>query len=259
MPHFGFLKIALATLLLCGGGTRVARAALRVVSLNLCTDQLLVLIAPQDVAGLSPLVRDPALSAVAPEAAKLPIVPAAAEAIFRRHPDLVLAETSGEQLLLGVLRRLGLRVVTIRDPENFAEIEAAITKIAALLDAPARGAALNAGIEAILAKLPRTGGPRTAMVWEPRGLTPGPHSLPGAVLAAAGYRDVARGGALELESLLSHPPDLLVVPGAPGMPSRATTMLRGSILAAIPHRRVPASWLICGSPFSARAAERIAR
>lgn len=259
MPHFGFLKIALAALLVWCGATHTAAASLRVISLNLCTDQLLVLIAPEDVAGLSPLARNPALSAVAQEAAKLPIVPAAAEAIFRRHPDLVLAETSGEQLLLGVLRRLGLRVVAIRDPQNFAEIEAAITKIAALLDVPARGAALNAGIEAVLAKLPRTAGPRTAIVWEPRGLTPGPNSLPGAILAAAGYRNAAQGGTLELETLLSHPPDLLVVPGAPGMPSLATTMLRGAILASIPHRRVPASWLICGSPFSAQAAERIAR
>lgn len=259
MPHFGFLKIALAALLVWCGAPRAALASLRAVSLNLCTDQLLVLIAPKDVAGLSPLARNPALSAVAQEAAKLPIVSPIAETIFHRHPDLVLAETSGEQLLLGVLRHLGLRVITIQDPQNFAEIEAAITKIAALLGVPTRGATLNAGIEATLARLPRTIGPRTAIVWEPRGLTPGPNSLPGAILAAAGYRNAARGGTLELETLLSHPPDLLVIPGGPGMPSLATTMLSGPILASIPHRSVPASWLICGSPFSAQAAERIAR
>ena len=37
----------------------------RVVSLNLCTDQMLVLLAPEKVLALSPLARDPALSFVA--------------------------------------------------------------------------------------------------------------------------------------------------------------------------------------------------
>jgi iron complex transport system substrate-binding protein len=51
-----------------------AEAVQRVVSLNLCTDQMLVLLAPEKVAALSPLARDPALSFVAPQAANLPIV-----------------------------------------------------------------------------------------------------------------------------------------------------------------------------------------
>ena len=49
-----------------------AEAVNRVVSLNLCTDQMLVLLAPEKIAALSPLARDPALSFVAPQAAHLP-------------------------------------------------------------------------------------------------------------------------------------------------------------------------------------------
>lgn len=253
------MKSAIAALILCLIATPPAMASLRVVSLNLCTDQLLVLLGPEDVVGLSPLARDPAISAVAAQAAEMPVVPAAAEAIFRRHPDLVLAETTGQQLLLGVLRRLGLHVVTISDPRTFPAIKAAITELSRLLGVPARGAALNSGIEAILAALPKPAQHPTAIVWEPRGLTPGPDSLAGAVLAAAGYHDAARASVLGLEALLNHPPDLLVVPVAPGMPSLATRMLQNPVLASISRRPVPASWLLCGSPFTARAAERIAR
>ena len=253
------MKFAIAMLLSSFMATPLANASLRVVSLNLCTDQLLVLLAPEDVVGLSPLARDPAISAVAQQAADMPVAPAAAETVFRRHPDLVLAETTGQQLLLAVLRRLGLHVATLSDPRTFPEIEANITEVSRLLGVPVRGAALNSSIEATLAALPKPARRPTAIVWEPRGLTPGPDSLASAVLNAAGYRDAARAGVVGLEALLSHPPDLLVLPRAPGMPSLATDLLQNKLLMALPRRAIPAAWLLCGSPYSARAAERIAR
>lgn len=247
--------LALALLLLAPA----AEAATRVVSLNLCTDQMLVLLAPKSVAALSPLARDPAISAVAAEAARLPVVRVSAEAVLRVHPDLVLAEKYGAEAVVAVLRDLGLRVVTIADPETFPAIRAEITRLAALLDARARGAAIIARMGRELAGLPRPAHPRSAIVLEPRGLAVGPASLAGAVLAAAGFRDAARGGWLSLEILVAHPPDLLVLPTAAGPPSLATNLLRNPALAGLPRRTVPASWLMCGSPFAAQAAMRIAR
>ena len=82
-----------------------AHAADRVVSLNLCTDQMLVLLAPEKVAALSPLARDPALSFVAPQAEHLPVVRASAEAVLRLHPDLVLAAPYGAQTTLALLQQ----------------------------------------------------------------------------------------------------------------------------------------------------------
>ncbi len=247
--------LALALLLL----SRVtAEAALRVVSLDLCTDQMLVLLAPQEIAGLSPLARDPALSAVAQEAAHLPVVRPSAEAVLRLHPDLVLAEPYGAALVVTALRTLGLRVVTIRDPQTFGGIRAEITRLARLLGVRARGAVLIAAMDAVLAGLPRPTARRTAMVLEPRGFAAGPRSLAGAVLRAAGYRDAAPGGWLGLERLLVRPPDLLVLPEAAGTPSLATDLIESPALGAIARRTVPAAWLMCGSPFAARAAARVA-
>jgi iron complex transport system substrate-binding protein len=236
-----------------------ATAGLRVVSLNLCTDQMLLLLAPGSIAALSPLARDPAISAMAAAAAHVPLVPASAEAVFRLHPDLVLAEPYGAQAIVAALGDLGLRVVILPDPTNFSGIRATIARLAALLNVAARGAALIAAMDATLAALPLPAHPPTAIVLEPRGLAAGPDSLAGSVLAAAGYRDPARGGWVSLERLLAHPPDLLVLPTARGFPSLATRLLADPALAAIPRRTIPAAWLICGTPFAARAAQAIVR
>src|SRR5262245_39502286 len=103
--------------LLCG-----AAAPERVVSLNLCTDQMLVLLAPEKVAALSPLARDPALSFVAPQAASLPTVRVSAEAVLRLHPDLVLAARYGAQTVLALLQREGVPILHTDLPQDFAGI-----------------------------------------------------------------------------------------------------------------------------------------
>ena len=85
-------------------------------------DQMLVLLAPEKVAALSPLARDPALSFVAPQAANLPIVRASAEAVLRLHPDLILAAQYGAQTTLALLQQERLPVLRIALPQDFAGI-----------------------------------------------------------------------------------------------------------------------------------------
>ena len=252
-----WLRAAALALALLLAGWVPGEAARRVVSLDLCTDQMLVLLAPQEIAGLSPLARDPAFSAVARQAAHLPMVRPSAEAVLRLHPDLVLAEPYAASLAVAALRTLGLHVLTLPDPQTFAAIRAETARLAHVLGVETRAAAVIAAMDATLAGLPRAAG-RRAIVLEPHGFAAGPHSLAGAVLRAAGYRNAARGGWLGLERLLAHPPDLLVLPEAPGTPSLATDLLENPALDTIPRRTVPAAWLICGSPFAALAAARIA-
>jgi len=235
-----------------------ARAA-GVVSLNLCTDQLLVLLAPQQVAALSPLSRDPALSFVAAQAAHLPVVRPSAEAVLRLHPDLVLATRYGAQTTLALLQQEGVRVVRTGLPQSFPAIRAQIRRVAALLAVPARGEALIAAMDATLAGVrPRSGHP-SAVAWEPRGYTAGLDSLLGAVLQAAGLRDIAHGRQIGVEALLRHPPDLLVVQQTPRFPSLATQMLHNPALAGIPRIAIPPALTVCAGPFTAQAVAMLAR
>ena len=229
-----------------------ARAAGRVVSLNLCTDQMLVLLAPEQVAALSPLARDPALSFVAAQAADLPQVRASAEAVLRLHPDLVIGARFGAQATLAVLEQEGIRVARLDLPADFDGIRSWTRTIAALLDVPDRGEAMIAMMDRALA-LPHPARPRAAIALEPRGFTAGGDTILGAAMRAAGLWVEAQSGRTTLETLVRHPPGLLVVPDAPQFPSLATAMLDHPVLRGIPRRAIPPSLTICPGPFSAQA------
>ncbi|MGB0498119.1 MAG: ABC transporter substrate-binding protein, partial [Rubricella sp.] len=64
----------------------------RVVSINLCTDILVLQLAdPGQIAALTFLATDPRSSILAEEAAGFPLIRGRAEEVFALDPDLVLA------------------------------------------------------------------------------------------------------------------------------------------------------------------------
>ena len=236
-----------------------ATAAVRVVSLNLCTDQMLVLLAPEKIAALSLLARDPALSAVATEAGRFPAVRASAEAVLALHPDLVLAARFGAQTTLAVLERHGVPVVRMDLAEDFPGIRLRTREMAELLEVPERGHKLIAAMDATLSSIHAPDRRPTAIAWEPRGYTAARGSLMDAVMRAAGVINASDGQRLGIEALLRHPPDMLVVPDTPAFPSLATDMLAAPALRAIARHALPPALTLCATPLSARAAMLLAR
>jgi iron complex transport system substrate-binding protein len=229
-----------------------------VVSLNLCTDEYLVLLAPERVAALTVLARDPTLSVVSEQARRLPAVRPSAEAVLALHPALVLAGPFGAQTTLMALETGGVKIVRTTLPADFAAIRAETRRLAALLDVPARGEAIIADMDARLAALPTR--PReTALMLEARGWTAGPGSLGDAVLSAAGLGNAGTGGRMSLEGLAAHPPGLLAVPTRPATPSLATDFLTHPVLRAVKRREIPPALLACGGPWSVGAVEILAR
>lgn len=250
-------SIAAATVLVLLG--HAARAADRVVSLNLCTDQLLVLLAPEKIAALSFLARDPRLSFVAAQAQSFPTIRPSAEAVLRLRPGLVLATRWGAQSTLALLDAAGVAVLRLDLPQDFDAIAAATRALAARLDVAPRGEILIAAMRARLSAISASVRPLRVIAWEPRGYTAGPGTLMDAVIRAAGLDNVAAGGRVGLETLLRHPPDLLIVPEAADYPSLATDLLSHPAVRAIPRRAVPSALTICGAPFTALAAAMLAR
>ena len=247
--------LALLLLALVPGGP--AEAA-RVVSLNLCTDQYLLLLAPEQAAGVTVLARDPALSALAGQAGGVPAVRADAESVLVLRPDLVLAAPWGAQASLAALERRGVRVERLRPPADFPAIRAETRRLAGVLGVAGRGEAAVAAMDAVLAGLPVRVA-RPALALQPRGWTAGDGSLLVAVMRAAGLEDTGTGQRLGLEGLAARPPGLLVTAEAPLMPSLATDMLWHPVLAGIERRTVPPALVICGGPWSAEAARLLAR
>jgi iron complex transport system substrate-binding protein len=250
---YGFSACAVLSALLAAGPA----CAAGVVSLNLCTDELLLALAPERVAAVSKLARDPTLSVMASAALTHPWVRPDAEAVLRLHPDLVLAGQYGAQAALSVLRSRGVAVVQVAEPVDFAGVSAEVTQVAAALGVPARGATIVARMQARLASVQPRHGER-AVFWEARGFTAGPGSFADSVLRAAGYKNAGNGRAVGVEAMVMHPPDVLVVEQAPAYPSLSTDLLTHPALAGMTRRVIPPALMACAGPWSVQAVEMLA-
>ncbi|MFC7334171.1 ABC transporter substrate-binding protein [Rhodocista pekingensis] len=267
------MRRALAALvtLLAAWHAHAADGPQRVVSLNLCTDQLAVLLLPPErIAALSHLARDPGLSHVAAEARALPAVQGVAEEILPLRPDIVLAGTYTTRATVALLRARGIPVVELGLASGFDDIRAQTREVARALGVPERGEALLAEMDAKLAAAaPHDSARPTALTLEPGGFTAGGGTLSDAVLAAAGFTNYAAGlglrgyGYLPVESVAADPPDLLVADRGPeAYPSLADQLLRHPALArSVPPRArpdIPGPLMSCGAPFIADAVVRLA-
>lgn len=216
------------------------RPPARVVSINLCTDQLALLLAgPGQLVSVTAFAQDPDQSPLAEAAQRLPANHARAEEIYLMRPDLVLASDFTAPTTLAMLRRLGVRVETFPAALSMADVAAAIRQMGQALGREEAAADMAARFDADLARLtaaPALDPPRTA-IYEANGYTPGPRSLAGEIVAAAGLADVAGeagldgGGFLPLERLVTLAPEAVISP----RPGRGTS--RGSALAAHPAVR----------------------
>ena len=219
-----------------------------VISVNLCSDQLLVALAPERIATLSPLAREAALSSVAVQARGFPVQRLDAESLIQRHPSLVIGGNFAATLLMDMIEARGIKVMKLSIPADFGEVAGQVEDVASRLGVPERGAALVASMRARLGAITQARG--RALLVEPRLLAPGPNSFEASVLTAAGFTLDQRRGAVSLESLLTDPPDVLVVPRMPEMPSLATEVLDHPGLARIRRIYYEPALLACPGPQS---------
>ncbi|MDU8913691.1 ABC transporter substrate-binding protein [Aestuariicoccus sp. MJ-SS9] len=228
--------ISLVAALFFAGAAAMA-APQRVVSLNLCTDQLALLLAPDRLVSVTPLARDPRSSAMAEAAAEVPVTDGSAEAVVLLDPDLVLAGSYTTRATVEMLQRLGLGVEIFAPVNTLEEARANILRMGALLEREARARQIVEAFDARLAELRRGEGPspRVALYYA-LGNTAGRDTLPGDILAAAGMENIAAerglpfGGALPLEELVLADPDLVLIGRPYGGHARATELLQHPVL-----------------------------
>lgn len=247
----------------------------RVVSLNLCADQLVVmLVEPERVAALSKLARDPVISHVAPVADAYPSVQPHAENVLALHPDIVLAGRYTAKPAVDFIRSKGVRIVTLSLLSNFEAIREQTRMVGTALGVPRRAEALIAKMDAMLDAEPAgaTAGRRpVALSWQPGGFTAGGGTLTDAVFQAAGFDNLAAREGLEgygyltLETVVAGRPDVLIADGGPPeTPSLRQALLAHPALRPTGHtdrdgsgvgRRValPTNLLTCAGPFTADA------
>lgn len=224
MPGFARasdLRVLLAALGLVLGAAMPARAEApkRVASMNLCTDQLAMLIAaPGQLVSVSNLASRAEMSAMAEEAAGYPVNHGRAEELYLLAPDIVLADVWSSPATVSMLRRLGVEVVQFTPGASMAEIRDNIARMGEVLGQEARAEEILAAFDGRLADLTAdvpAHRPRAA-IYGPSGYTYGPNTLAGQILLAAGFDNIASelgldwGGTLPLESLIMAAPDLVI-------------------------------------------------
>jgi iron complex transport system substrate-binding protein len=250
---------------------QAADAPRRIVSLDLCTDQLMIeLVARERIAAVTHLAADASVSAIPERARGIPITHGGAEDVLRLDPDLVLAGPFGVRGTVDLLQRLGRRVVIVPQPQDISGVRAAVETVAEAVGEPAKGAALVADFDRRLAALPprNPGVGPAALIYQIGGSVSG-GSLADAALAAAGFRNAAssyrltRGGQVPLEVLVADPPDLLVLTSRPGeYRTVLADNLRHPAIAFLrrEHASIELPWQhwLCGTPHIIEAVERLA-
>lgn len=254
------LRALLLGLALAAGpsGAQTPEAPARVVSMNLCTDQLaMMLAAPGQLISVSNIANDPLVSPMAEEAAAYPANFGGAEEIFLLEPDLVVAANWSDPSVISMLRRLDIPVAQIDLATSLDDIPARIAEMGALLHRQAEAATVIARFEADLAALRSLDeGPRAAFYY-PNGYTLGTSGLSHEILTAAGFRHIAEevgrsfGSHLALEMLILSAPDLIISATPYAGVSRSEEVLRHpalrSLIAAA-HGTVSGPEWVCGTP-----------
>jgi len=247
----------------------------RIASLNVCTDQLALLLGARDrLVSVTFLAADPSSSALAAEARGLRLNRGRAEEIVPLAPDLVLAGDTAAAPGVQMLGRLGFRIKVVPLARNLADIPRNIAILAHAIGEEARGRAMIARFEEGLARVTQThpapGGHRPiALLIGPNGVTSGRDSLAGAIIETAGFANGADGfgvlgvGRLPLERVLAARPDVLILSSLKvSHPSLAAGFIRHPALAAASAAATRVSihhhvWA-CGTPLVLGAIERLA-
>lgn len=253
-------------LALLAGAAQADEPPRRVVSMNLCTDQMAMLIAaPGQLYSVSYLAVDRASSAMPEQAAGYAVNHGQAEEIFLMEPDLVLAGTYTTRATVGLLRELGIRVEEFEPENSFDDVRTNFRRLGAALGRQQRAAEVIATMDAKLAALSGEGASgKTAAAYYANSYTSGAGTFMDAIIAASGLTNIAArlgftGTArLPLELLVLAAPDILVDGGRESaLPALAYENYVHPAYRALAEAGarvdVPARYTVCGGPFTAEA------
>lgn len=244
----------------------------RVVSINMCADQMLVDLAdPGQIAGLSPYARDAARSWIADKARALPVVSGTAEEIVLIRPDLVLAGRFSRQATQAFIQSRNIRLVGFDPAHTLAEAREQILRMGDLLGAQDRAADRVAKLDAALVRLKSAASahPLRVLPLSRRGWVAGRDSLLSDILAAGGLLNsaaearISDGGFMSLEAVVRLRPDALVLSRDDRQAEdQGQAMILHPALQSLfpPARRIilPEALTICAGPMLAEAMDRLA-
>ena len=210
--------VAVATLALPGA---LSAANLpRIVSMNVCSDQLLLTLAdPEQILGLSRFSRDGWQSWAADRARRYPVLSGGAEDVLVAKPDIVVASLFDKRSTRELLKANGLHLAEFTVPRTLDEVKDQIREMGEVVQHPDRARAEIARLDAAIvrARQAATDKHYRVLPLSRRGWVSGRDSLVSSLLTEtgllnpAGELGVAFGGFASLEAIISLKPDFILV------------------------------------------------
>jgi iron complex transport system substrate-binding protein len=242
----------------------------RIVSLNLCTDELVLRLAePDRIASVTWLAREPGSSNVADAALRVEINHGFAEEVAAAKPDVVVAGRYTARTTVALLKRTGIPVIDFDVPRSIDDVRNQIRIMARLLGEQDEAERLIERMNHRLAAVapPPTPRPR-AIVLNPNGTTVGRGTLVDEIMTRAGMDNVAAQlgidsyGIVPLETVVTSNLDIIIVGASrDGPPAMAMEILRHPVLGKAAARitvvDLPMRLLACGGPTVVEAVERL--
>lgn len=183
----------------------------RVASLNLCTDELVLLLADKaQLVSVTKLGADARETRLAHRAAGLHRNNGRMESVAGLVPDLVITGGGANRYAAEIARRIGTRVVDVPPPTTIAELRRNVRTVAAALEKPARGETLIAHLDARLGTMPAR--QRSAVLLSGGGYTVRADGLAATLTRYAGLAQQAYPSErVGLDRLLAAPPEVIVI------------------------------------------------
>lgn len=195
----------------------------RIASLNLCTDQILLMLVPRErIASVTHLADQPEYSFTWQQAQGLHKNSGLAEEVVPLQPDLIIASPYSPGSAVKLLEKFGFPIEIVDIPHSLIEVEPFVKHLGMLVGEPVRATQIIDTMHKKMAyaesQLPTgIGRPMTAITYAPNGYTAGKNSLENEILVKSGYRNLTADlgidsyGNLSVEQLLYSEPDLIVV------------------------------------------------
>jgi iron complex transport system substrate-binding protein len=237
----------------------------RIVSMNLCTDELLMrIVDPARIASITYLSRQSVNAPLGLDhiSASLPVNHGLAEEVIRLKPDLVLGGQFAATTATSLLRHLGHRVEIFPPENSFADMRSNIRRLGTLVGEEARAEAVitdfDTRLAALQARIPAGDKPIFADIGVNNYIA-GRNTLYTEVVNAGGYRTLGQALGFEgfrnvpLETILTVRPALISTATPWTSPPSMSTMSLGhpalrALVSRTPHITIPERYTTCGAP-----------
>ena len=235
----------------------------RIVSINLCTDQLLLQLADRErIASVTYLATDPVISYFASRATGIRKNYGLAEEILPLKPDLILAGSFNSQPTISLLKNLGYRVAEFQMADGFDTLRQNLKRAGEVLGEADKATRLISAFDDALSKFSRSGEPISAIILQPSRAGTGKVSLLGDILRIAGLTSISASygtmgiGWLTLDRVIEAQPELIISDLEPRWPSLGHLTMHHPAYGAIRDKRgrfpgrvlLPANLWNCGGP-----------